>query len=133
MEFHGWGSPKAVGTGILFTGFPVFHACAVGTTVCRDAVWYYGMRYTLTKPRWCVGSRRNLSLVRSGLHYTEVTVETFGPDTNIALVPLARRHAAIHRLLKNIGRAGVPRNVRRSSSFAIKDGHGQPVDYGCVA
>ncbi|MFI5037086.1 MAG: hypothetical protein ACHP93_01240, partial [Solirubrobacterales bacterium] len=110
MTLRSWGTSSAVGTGILNPAGPVFTPCTKNSSRCANDAWYYGMRYTLSNPRWCAGGKHP-GIVNAGLHYTEATVEVFGPDTDIALVPMAHRRSAIHKLLRNIGRAGVPRKV----------------------
>jgi hypothetical protein len=135
MHFHDWGSPAAVGDGLLVSPDRMA-GCASGAAACENAR-VYAARYTLADPHWCVARAfrgpHGSAGVSTGLNYTSATVEVFGNGTPLRGSSLSVPGPGYERLTKQIGVTGARRYVAQSTLLRPPNQPGSPIETSCLA
>jgi hypothetical protein len=135
MHFHDWGSPAAVGDGLLVSPDSMA-GCASGASACEEAR-VYAARYKLADPRWCLARAfsgpHGSASVTTGLNYTSATVEVFGNGTPLRGSSLSVPGPSYERLMTQIGVSGARRYVTQSTLLRPPNQPGSPIKTSCLA
>lgn len=135
MHFHRWGSPVAVGEGLLVSP-DAMAGCGSKAASCEQA-HVYAARYTLSDPRWCVARAfhgpRGSASVSTGLNYTVAKVEAFGSGSPLRGSSLAVPGAGYERLLGQIEQTASRRYTAQSSLLDPTKRTSSPVKTSCLA
>jgi hypothetical protein len=134
MHFHGWGSPAAVGDGLLVSPDSMA-GCASGAVACEQAR-VYAARYKLADPHWCVARAfrgpRGDAGVSTGLNYTSAAVEVFGSGTPLRGSSVSVPGPSYERLMTQIGATGARRYVAQSTLLRPPNQPGSPIETSCL-